>query len=989
VLLTPCGVSRAEDVAEAVRQPGVLATYEVPGRRVPVRRSEAVLGYALDGGASPDPRIPNQGWKVTWEGVIEILQPGTYRFAARASGPVSLAIDGKQALDVAALSDEVIVGPEVMLAFGLHRLTGSFAPQGEGAQLELMWESSGFAREPLGPQAVGHVGEWEVDDAFARGELAVEKHRCAACHGAESDSGKVHARPLRGPSLSAAGTRLNAEWMYRWLGAPDDVHPEASMPRLFAEDRNGQIERSVLAQYLAKLGMPPAEEAVSTEEHGKRCAEGGALYRRIGCQACHEAQEERPALWSLSGLWMKTNEAALAEYLRDPMKVHPDGAMPGMGLSVEESQKLACYLLQVPMAGEAVEPLPRVSREELLALGGTLGASGSGTQPLAALADDALLDATARGLLQSRRCTACHDLPGEISTAATAPDLAAICAKAEGGCLSKGMARGGNVPRYSQRLPVEDVRTFLLERGRGSVHNAPGYTAELAMERLNCRGCHRRNEQGGLSTAMQAELSGGQAELTAELIVPPTLTGISHKLTPGALAGVLKEGKRCRPWMSLRMPQFGARWVESLNEGLHAADAHGDEVLARDEEVRDELVEAGRELIGAKGFGCTKCHDMLGVASGGTRGPDLALVTSRVERDWFERWLRDPQRIEPGTRMPTVFLEGQSPHAEILGGDPARQREAMWQYLSVSDLRPPPEGLELPVVQRYPRGERLIVARAFLPGLSPRGIAMRFGNGVHLAFDAQTCRLGYAWTGDFLDMAPTWTDRGGGTAGVLGPVIWNAPPVFPWAITSAEAAEPPSIRGRAQETEFGAPPSREPIPQPRQLRFGGYAIRNEVPTFRYVWERPEGSKVEFSERLESLRCGAGEGVERDARVEGAEGTVWWWVGSSETSPTWRQEAGTVDAGTHQAATAGIWCQVQNEGRPLWVGARDASAGAEWVTVEREGGFEVWLRLPGAGERMATVSLWRPRDDRPESITQIEAHEQLRAAKSRTEKQVQP
>ena len=34
----------------------------------------------------------------------------------------------------------------------------------------------------------------------------------------------------------------------------------------------------------------------------------------------------------------------------------------------------------------------------------------------------------------------------------------------------------------------------------------------------------------------------------------------------------------------------------------------------------------------------------------------------------------DPQKIQPGTRMPTVFLNGKSPDVYVLGGDAAQQR---------------------------------------------------------------------------------------------------------------------------------------------------------------------------------------------------------------------------------------------------------------------------------------------------------------------------
>lgn len=47
---------------------------------------------------------------------------------------------------------------------------------------------------------------------------------------------------------------------------------------------------------------------------------------------------------------------------------------------------------------------------------------------------------------------------------------------------------------------------------------------------------------------------------------------------------------------------------------------------------------------------CTSCHTIGD--TGGTVGPVLNEVASRRTRDWLETWLRDPQAVKPGTKMP-------------------------------------------------------------------------------------------------------------------------------------------------------------------------------------------------------------------------------------------------------------------------------------------------------------------------------------------------
>src|SRR5207249_3684526 len=89
-----------------------------------------------------------------------------------------------------------------------------------------------------------------------------------------------------------------------------------------------------------------------------------------------------------------------------------------------------------------------------------------------------------------------------------------------------------------------------------------------------------------------------------------------------------------------------------------------------------EHVEVGRFIVGKKGLGCISCHDIAGRPNTGTRGPDLANMKERVRYDWYKRWLDDPQRMQPGTRMPTVFPNGSSALKELLGGSGEAQSDA-------------------------------------------------------------------------------------------------------------------------------------------------------------------------------------------------------------------------------------------------------------------------------------------------------------------------
>src|SRR5205085_1280788 len=106
------------------------------------------------------------------------------------------------------------------------------------------------------------------------------------------------------------------------------------------------------------------------------------------------------------------------------------------------------------------------------------------------------------------------------------------------------------------------------------------------------------------------------------------------------------------PWMSLRMPQFGEAQVGQLPEALAALEGTDADESIHKVALDPKKIEAGRQLVGKTAFGCISCHDIAGNVTGGTRGPDLALMNQRVRYDWYVRWLEQSQRMQPGTRMP-------------------------------------------------------------------------------------------------------------------------------------------------------------------------------------------------------------------------------------------------------------------------------------------------------------------------------------------------
>ena len=97
------------------------------------------------------------------------------------------------------------------------------------------------------------------------------------------------------------------------------------------------------------------------------------------------------------------------------------------------------------------------------------------------------------------------------------------------------------------------------------------------------------------------------------------------------------------------------------------------------------LAAIGQALTGPGSFICVQCHPVGSHAA--LAGPDtetipLERITDRLRKDFYDRFLLDPQAILPGTMMPRYTTDsGGSVLQEPFDGDAARQFDAIWHYL--------------------------------------------------------------------------------------------------------------------------------------------------------------------------------------------------------------------------------------------------------------------------------------------------------------------
>ena len=175
----------------------------------------------------------------------------------------------------------------------------------------------------------------------------------------------------------------------------------------------------------------------------------------------------------------------------------------------------------------------------------------------------------------------------------------------------------------------------------------------------------------------------------------------------------------------------------------------------------------GHTLVGKKGLTCISCHTFARHKSLGIQVMDLTVMSERLRRDWFLRYMKDPQRYRPGTRMPNAWPENKSQKPEILQGDVDQQILAIWEYLKSGKKAKMPLGIARTSSELIVAGEAVIY-RNFIEGAGSRGIGVGYPEELNLAFDANNMRIALIWQGQFIDASKHWRGRGQGFQKPLG-----------------------------------------------------------------------------------------------------------------------------------------------------------------------------------------------------------------------------
>jgi len=193
----------------------------------------------------------------------------------------------------------------------------------------------------------------------------------------------------------------------------------------------------------------------------------------------------------------------------------------------------------------------------------------------------------------------------------------------------------------------------------------------------NCTGCHVVEGKGGDIRALYTD---------NPTFAPPILNGEGAKVQPDWFYGFLKKPISLRPWLQLRMPTFNlsdeeARQVVDYFTALVKLEVPY--IYVDRSKIAPEHLAAGKTLMSNDYFACFSCHQQGDQKPEGPPegwAPDLSLAKHRLNPEWIIGWIHDPQKLMPGTKMPSFYPGGPD---DVLDGNENRQIEAIRDYLMV------------------------------------------------------------------------------------------------------------------------------------------------------------------------------------------------------------------------------------------------------------------------------------------------------------------
>jgi cbb3-type cytochrome oxidase cytochrome c subunit len=463
----------------------------------------------------------------------------------------------------------------------------------------------------------------------ARGKQLVGSVGCMACHidteqFKDEKSGQIRLAkredfPLErnyGFNLTGVGTKANPAWIYNWVKNPKAYYADAPMPSLRLTDQ----EASDVTAYLVTMQKP---------------AFMNTPIRQPDAQAVHDLAR---------GYLINTLSDRDAETKLRSMSQHDQLVFLGQ----RTIEKYGCYSCHNIKGFEGLKPIGTELTVEgskalhLFDFGFMTDEQWKNedgvTEHVIHTTPSWIYNKLRNPRIYDDRRTKVYNDKLKMPNFHLTPEEARRIAMVVVGLTKEKVA--------DSRLAASGARARLIEEGRKRV------------SQHNCRACHVVDGRGRESIA---------STIADANFLPPDLSPEGARAQSPFLFNFLKDPTvmKIRPWVSVRMPTFHFSDEEANTLVTFFAEAGKGQQF---DTTRGVTPSAQNVAIGKEVFTmlrCAQCHGTTPVnpenppvpntADSTSLAPNLTLSRLRLRHEWISDWIRRPNEMISGTRMPTNF----------------------------------------------------------------------------------------------------------------------------------------------------------------------------------------------------------------------------------------------------------------------------------------------------------------------------------------------
>ena len=557
-------------------------------------------------------------------------------------------------------------------------------PMLAGSDIDAGCQKCHFGRAELGKLvSAEEIEEKEIPESqvpyhptkLLAGQRMMRDNQCYACHEIKGMEGL----PKKAPQLNSLDRKTTPEWTYDWLKDPWRFRPTTKMPNFLLPDS----EAAAITAFLFRLAKSSEYQNTASSVPDGNSRKGGQLMAEVGCYGCHSTEgmyaagdpaleliknEAKASRWrhgpDLTRIGSKTDAEWIYNWIRDPKHYWSGSRMPSLRLTETEAADVTAFLMS-----HREDESARVRMPSTFSLG-----------------SDELAN-QGEYWVRTYGCYGCHDIKGFESAGKVSVSLSEFGTK-----KPEELAYGNAVTemehtwhawttgkltfsrRYATEAIVQRMPNFNFSEGEADTialalrsfdgrrvfedysEAADEWTdmrqkGRLTAELYTCAGCHVLEGQRGDIRSVIGSVG----------FSPPNLNTEGRKVQSDWLFKFLSGPTPIRPWLKVRMPTFHfsdsdkttvVNYFQALEEYTQAYDYvnvadYSDQTLAQGKKLFDQLQ-------------CLSCHVLESKATytpaeAATLAPNLRMAHQRLRPEWVVDWLRDPQVIDPGTRMPSYF----------------------------------------------------------------------------------------------------------------------------------------------------------------------------------------------------------------------------------------------------------------------------------------------------------------------------------------------